>query len=686
MEPERWERFKALLADALDCTPEERSALQRETARTDPDLAIELEEYLALQPEASGFLETPVHPDAARPQGSRLALGPGARIGCYEVTAVLGLGSSGVVLEARQEDPDRLVALKVMQRGITAPVALQRFLDEAHALARLKHPGVAQVYETGTFQQDQTSVPYIAMELVEGALDMLQWARARELDLEARIELLLAVCDAVGHGHERGVVHRDLKPANVLVDRDGRVKVIDFGIARVTDETPATERLTSQGDLLGTLAYMSPEQCEGDPDAVDTRSDVYSLGVMLYELVCGRLPIEPEDGPLIEAMRRLRDQMPVRPRSLEPSIPVDLEAVVLKALEKEPARRYATAHELASDLRRLLDHQPVTARAPSLHYHARLLARRHRGTVTAIGLLLVALTATAWGLSRHAARVEARERAKAELVTTFLSSILSGARPSISARGDISLREVLVDAALRLETELADAPESRAQLHATIGVAFRELGRFDQAVEQLRKAVDVQSATDADTGFERAAWLNALGDTLVAAGRFEEAEQVLREALAIEEGDAATPAPFIGITNNHLARALHGQERLEEARNAALRSRTLYVSALGETHEAVSAAELTLGGVARSSGDLDEAELYYRSALERDLTNHGEGSLQVAQARLELGDVLLENGENLAARTLLAQAARDLELLLPEEHPDVERARRLAAQARRSDL
>jgi serine/threonine protein kinase len=672
-----------LLGEAIEADPARRAELLREVARSDEELARELEEWLAVRTQADGFLETPAHPDAVRGGRGRLALGPGARIGRYEVTAVLGFGSSGVVLEARQSDPDRLVALKVLQRGITSPVALQRFFDEARALARLRHPGVAQVFETGTFRQEGVSMPYIAMERVEGARDVVTYAEERGLGREARIGLLLDMCDAVGHGHERGVVHRDLKPANVLVDVDGRLRVIDFGIARIRSDSGEAQRLTSHGDLLGTLAYMSPEQGEGDPDAVDTRSDVYALGVLAYELLCGRLPIQPDTGSLLEAARRLQQTPPTRPRSIDASIPRDLEAVLLRALEKEPARRYATAHELGADLRRLREHRPVEARPPGFLHQAALLARRYRGTVTALGLGSLALVAAVLGLSWHTARVEARERAKSERITQFLSSILSAARPSVSARGDVSLREVLEDAAGRLETELADAPEARAELHATIGVAFRELGNLDGAVEQLRMAVELARASGDEAGFWRAAWLNALGDVLVSAGRHEEAEHVLREALEVLEDDSRAPAAFRGITFNHLARALHGQRRLDEARGLADRSRELYVGSLGEGHEAVSAAEMTLGRVARSAGDLPEAEARFRSAHRRDLDNHGAGSLQAALSGLELGETLLRRDQPGQAAELLEPSARTLGELLPIGHPDLRRAEALSAEAAR---
>jgi hypothetical protein len=306
---------------------------------------------------------------------------PPERIGPYEVVRVLGEGAMGIVYEAVQPNPRRRVALKVLRRERGADAqGLERFTREAAVLARLAHPGIATIHEAGRLP-DGTA--YLVMELVEG-LTLLAHAREKGLDRGGRVELVQRVCMAVQHAHARGVVHRDLKPSNVLVEDSGRPKVLDFGLARLT----GAEGGTLSGSVLGTPAYMSPEQARGV--GAGPASDVYALGVMLHELLTGALPIEVAGATLVEAVRRVASDPPRRPASLVPGIERGLEAVLLRCLEKDPARRYADAGALADELGRWLRGEPVLARPPGTLELARRYARRHRVGVLsslAIGLL-----------------------------------------------------------------------------------------------------------------------------------------------------------------------------------------------------------------------------------------------------------------------------------------------------------
>jgi WD40 repeat protein len=316
----------------------------------------------------------------------------------------------GVVYEAEQDDPRRAVALKVIRPGLVSPALLKRFAHEARLLGRLHHPGIAQIYEAGVAEDGQ---PFFALEFIRGlALD--EYARRHGLDAAARLDLLARVCEAVQHAHEQGVIHRDLKPANILVDDTGQPKVLDFGVARATDADLLTSTdHTRTGQLVGTLSYMSPEQVTADPAGLDARSDVYTLGVILFELLAGRLPYPLEHLPLPEVARVIREQEPSRLGSIDARFRGDVETIVAKALEKDKQRRYQSAAELAADIRRHLRNEPIRARPPSALYQLGKFARRHKALVGGVAGVMAALVVGLVGTILFAVR-EARQRDLAE--------------------------------------------------------------------------------------------------------------------------------------------------------------------------------------------------------------------------------------------------------------------------------
>lgn len=422
----------------------------------------------------------------------------GRLVGPYTIRGMIGAGAMGFVYRAEQESPRRDVALKLMRSAVTDEAGLRRFEREALLLARLQHPGIAQVYESGAVSTEAGRVAYIAMELVDGR-PLGEFARSNGLDLDGRARLVANLCDAVHHAHLRGVIHRDLKPANVLVTSDGAVKVIDFGIARPSD--PADEHLrdTLEGQVLGTLAYMSPEQVAGELDAIDARTDVYSLGAIAYELFSGRLPHPLSGLSIATASRQIAEEDAPRLGSVEPACRGDLEWIVARALERDAGNRYPSAAAFGDDLRRYLTGDAVVARPPTLLYQVGKLARRHRAafvgaTTTLLAVVVGAVVAVdqaidnailareqtearedaerleelARAQSKRAAdeardaetaRALAEERANVlERITAVQSSFLRSLRPSDVAPG---MRDALLSARERTLTDTLLDPELR---------------------------------------------------------------------------------------------------------------------------------------------------------------------------------------------------------------------------------
>ncbi|MDY7108500.1 MAG: serine/threonine-protein kinase [Planctomycetota bacterium] len=395
MAVDQWSRVQELFESALERDPRQRRAFLERACEGEPDLLREVESLLSHHEAGQNPLDTPAveFPGRGGEHDSATFL-IGRKIGGCTLKSIIGFGGMSTVYLAEQESPRREVAVKFMKAGAASPSSTRRFEFESQILASLRHPNIAQVYETGTHDEGLGGIPYFIMEYVPHARTITEYAQAEQLDLPQRLELFARVCDAVHHGHQKGIIHRDLKPGNILVDAEGEPKIIDFGVARATDSDLAlTTAGTDVRHLIGTLQYMSPEQCAADPTNVDVRSDVFALGVVLYELLCDRLPYDLTGVALHEAARVIREQPPARPSSVDRMLGGDVETIALKAMEKEPGRRYRSAAELAGDIRRYLRGEPIAARPPSAVYHLRLFVRRNRTLVGAVAALFLVLAA-----------------------------------------------------------------------------------------------------------------------------------------------------------------------------------------------------------------------------------------------------------------------------------------------------
>ncbi|MDQ6828903.1 MAG: serine/threonine-protein kinase, partial [Gemmatimonadota bacterium] len=492
-------------------------------------------------------MNAPPSPPAPPPSGNPANRRHPETIGPYRIIGTLGEGGMGTVYEAEQDQPHRVVALKIIRHDFVSPELIRRFSLESEVLGRLQHPGIAQIYQAGTFEDSHGSRPFFAMELVKGQ-PLTEYLRSQTLDMRQRLELFARICDAVHYAHQQGVIHRDLKPANIMVDAAGQPKILDFGVARLTDADVQATRQTSVGEVIGTLQYMSPEQVNADPTDIDTRSDVYSLGVILYEVLSGRLPYDLARKLIYEAARIILIDDPARLSSIDRNFKGDVEIIVAKALEKEKRRRYGSAEELASDVRRFLNDEPIVARPATAMYQIRKFAKRHRALVGGIALAALALVAGTAVSLWQAVRATAAERvaetrrgeavaagalaerrreqadsalrvadsaradalreqaaaktsaqratgeaAKASAVNDFLQNMLASSDPANARGKELSVREVLDQAALTVHSgNLKRPPEVTAGVETAIGRTYFGLGLYDKARPHLDSAYAIR--------------------------------------------------------------------------------------------------------------------------------------------------------------------------------------------------
>jgi tetratricopeptide (TPR) repeat protein len=437
----------------------------------------------------------------------------------------------GAVYEAEQERPYRKVALKVIKAAWAQPDLLRRFAQESMALGRLQHPGIAQIYESGTAETSFGLQPYFSMELIHGA-PLTEYADAHRLDLRKRLSLVQQVCDAVEHAHQRGIIHRDLKPANILVDEHGQPKVLDFGLARVTDSDAQATRQTDMGQVLGTLAYMSPEQVQGDLLEVDTRTDVYSLGVILYELLAGKGPYEI-GRTLPDAVATILRSDPRPLASISRAYRGDVDTIVSKALEKNKERRYASAASLAEDIRRYLDDQPIVARPPSTGYQLQKFVLRHKALVAGTAAVFLALSLGVVAATWQAIRAR-REAARATAMNSFMTQMLTAADPQEDGSKDVTVAELLLQASEKADKTLQGQPEVEADARMMLGATFYSLGKLDQSLKELKRAVALRESgvgknTDAHAQAlrELGASLDSNDDLAASADAYERASKIL---------------------------------------------------------------------------------------------------------------------------------------------------------------
>ncbi len=571
-----------LYHSALAMDPNLRAAFLARVCGHDEELWREVQSLLAQADAKDSFLEMP----AAYVAAKAMAVGAGsldgrtvgaipAAVGHYRVLSLLGEGGMGAVYEAEQDQPRRIVALKVIKPGFATAENLRRLQHESQALGRLQHAGIAQIYEASTADSGFGPQPYFAMELIRGR-DLRSYSEAHRLSVRERLELMAKVCDAVQHAHQRGVIHRDLKPSNILIDETGQPKILDFGVARVTESDVQHTRQTDLGQIVGTLAYMSPEQALGDSLALDVRSDVYALGVILYEVLASRLPYNLHGKALHEALEVIREEEPTPLSSIQRSYRGDIATIVSKALEKDRVRRYASAADLAEDIRQYLEDEPISARPASAGYQVQKFARRHKALVASTAAVFVVLTlgviASTWQAvrARTAERKAADESAAARAINDFLQNDLlaqaSVGRQTGSNKTDpnLKVRTALDRAAARLAGKFDRQPEVEVGIRYTIGQTYMDLGLYPEARIQLERALAVASRALGAENPRTLKTINRLGRTAYDQGKYPEAESLYSRALAIQrrvlgEKDQDTLLSMNGLAATYTSEGKYAQ-------------------------------------------------------------------------------------------------------------------------------
>jgi eukaryotic-like serine/threonine-protein kinase len=694
MEPANWELVKKLFDATLALPPQERTQFLKENCSIQ---AIRMEVLSLLEnfESAGSFLELEREMPAVKVSGA-----DEWGIARYRLVQRIGEGGMGEVWLAEQTMPvHRQVALKLIKAGLNTREAIARFDSERQALALMDHPAIAKVFDAGATPQ---GAPYFVMEYVSG-IPITEYCDEHRLSPDERLELLTQVCDGVQHAHQKAIIHRDLKPSNILIaDVDGKPvpKIIDFGLAKALTEKLTDETLcTRTGALVGTPEYMSPEQASTGGQDIDTRTDVYSLGIILYELLAGAPPIELRKATLEEFLRRLREEDPEKPsmkmsrydvtastdvankrrtdpQALTRELRGELDSITLKALEKDRSRRYASASDLAADIKRYLRNEAVLAVAPSLAYRARKSARRHRvalATASTVALVLVVAAVVSFRESRRANR----EAAEAEAVNDFLQRDLlaqAGASaqsgPATKPDPDLKVRTALDRAAARVESKFTKQPEVEASIRGTVGQAYIDLGLYSEAREQLERATElhrrVLGAEDAKTLKS----IGQLGRLAYLQGRYPEAEMLEKQVfeaqlrvLGAEHPDTLTS--INSLAGVYLDEGKYSQAEALETQNLEIRRRVS-----GPEHPDTLTVGMNLASVYQLEGKYAQAEALNVQTLEIQKRVLGSEHPHTLMSMNNLALLYDEEGKYAQAEPLLMQTLEIKKRVLGPEHPE----------------
>jgi non-specific serine/threonine protein kinase/serine/threonine-protein kinase len=694
--PEQWPKIKEIVGAALDRDPRDRSAFLDQACSQQAELRAEVESLLAAHADADDLSENPwgttVTDDGTKPK----------TIGPYRLFRQLGVGGMGEVWLAEQTEPvRRRIALKLIKAGMYDTAVVQRFQSERQSLAIMEHPAIAKVFDAGTAPNGQ---PYLAMEYVDGR-PITDYCDRKKLNIQERLRLFILVCEGVQHAHQKAIIHRDLKPSNILVaEIDGKPtpRIIDFGLAKATVPHAIGETLfTHVGGVLGTPGYMSPEQADPNVRDVDTRTDVYSLGVVLYELLTGYLPFDTTQWKkkgLDDVLRQLRETDPEPPstkvssnpdvwmtraeaRGTEPGQLVsllrgDLDWIALKALEKDRDRRYGTPSELAEDVQNYLANRPVKARPASASYKLQKYVRRHRPAVAAAAGLVLLLSGLVIRESLQARRIaRERDRANVEAATAketadFMVGLFEVADPGEARGKSITANEILDRASQRIETGLGHEPLVRSRLQLTMSEVYKGLGLYSSSAQLAERSWTHRRSALGDRNPETLASRSELGDALRFLGQIDEAEGHLRAALEAQRRASGPDNLDTLVTTSRLGVVIYNKGDLKQA-DAVLSSAVDGLRRLGRpaTADLVDALQW-LGQVFRDEDKRQEAVTVQLESLDLARKTNGEDHPSTLSALDALGLLYWDLGRLNEAESYLRQSLNASRRVLGPDHTD----------------